>query len=57
MLKKLENSYDKVILTWNPNNNTPSFPPQIQQVQHPYIINSIVKPEINSGSFNQTLKY
>ena len=56
-LKKLENSYGKVILTWNPNDNTPAFPPQIQQVQHPYIVNSTVKPETNSGGFNQTLKY
>ena len=57
MLKKLENSYDKVILTWNPNDNTPAFPPQIHRVQHPYMINSTVKRETNSGSFNQTLKY
>jgi hypothetical protein len=56
-LKKLENSYGKIILTWNPNDNTPAFPPQIQQVQHPYIVNSTVKPETNSGGFNQTLKY
>jgi len=56
-LKKLENSYGKVILTWNPKDNSPAFPPQIQQVQHPYMVNSTVKPETNSGSFNQTLKY
>jgi hypothetical protein len=57
MLTKLENSYGKVILTWNPNDNTPAFPPQIQQVQHPDMVNSSAKPETNSGSFNQTLKY
>ena len=57
MLTKLENSYGKVILTWNPNDNTPAFPPQIQQVQHPDMVNSSVKQETNSGSFNQTLKY
>lgn len=57
MLKKLENSYSKVILTWNPNDNTTAYPPQIQQVQHPYMSNFTVKTETNSGNFNQTMKY
>ena len=29
-LKKLENSYGKIIITWNPNDNAPAFPPQVQ---------------------------
>ena len=57
MLKKLENSYSKVILTWNPNDNTTAYPLQIQQVQHPYMSNFTVKTETNSGNFNQMMKY
>jgi hypothetical protein len=58
-LKKLENSYGKIIITWNPNDNAPAFPPQVQIVQHPFMINKTVIPETEtqSGSFNQTLKY
>jgi hypothetical protein len=58
-LKKLEESYGKVIITWNPNDNAPVFPPQVEQVQHPFMINTTVTPETETeaGTFNQTLKY
>jgi hypothetical protein len=58
-LKKLAESYGKIIITWNPNDKAPVFPPQIMQVQHPFMVNSTVIPqtEAQSGTFNQTLKY
>ena len=56
MMKAMD-TYGKVIITWNPNDNLPTFPPQEQQVEHPFMVNATVKPETTSGSFNQTLKY
>lgn len=50
-------TYGKVIITWNPNDMLPAFPPQVQQVEHQFMVNSTVKPEINQGSFNQTINY
>lgn len=58
-LKKLSESYGKVIITWNPTDKTPAFPPQIEQVQHPFMVNTTVanQTETHAGSFNQTLDY
>ncbi|HKX97075.1 MAG TPA: DUF1264 domain-containing protein [Candidatus Nitrosocosmicus sp.] len=58
-LVKLSESYGKIILNWNPMDTLPVFPPQIQQVQHPFMINQTVNnnSEKYVGSFNQTLKY
>ena len=58
-LKKMAESYGKVIITWNPNDKAPVFPPQVEQVQHPFMINTTVNPQIEtqSGAFNQTLEY
>jgi hypothetical protein len=58
-LKKLAESYGKVIITWNPNDKAPVFPPQVEQVQHPFMVNTTVTPEreTQSGTFSQTLKY
>jgi hypothetical protein len=58
-LKKLAESIGKVIITWNPNDNAPIFPPQEIQVQHPFMVNTTVTPdtETKSGTFNQTLEY
>lgn len=50
-------TYGKVIITWNPNNLLPAFPPREQQVEHPFMVNSTEKPETMKGSFNQTLDY
>jgi hypothetical protein len=57
--KKLAESYGKVIITWNPNDKAPIFPPQVIQVQHPFMINTTASPETqtHSGTFNQTLEY
>jgi hypothetical protein len=30
----------KVIITWNPNDDMPSFPPQVQIVDHPFMLNA-----------------
>jgi Protein of unknown function (DUF1264) len=57
LMGKLMNTYGKVIITWNPKDKLPAFPPQAEQVQHPYMVNATVRPEIHGGSFNQTLKY
>jgi Protein of unknown function (DUF1264) len=58
-LKKMAESYGKVIITWNPNDKAPVFPPQVEQVQHPFMVNTTVNPqtETQSGAFNQTLEY
>jgi hypothetical protein len=56
-LKMVEDSYGKVILTWNPNDKLPAFPPQVQIVQHPDMVNKSSTPETNIGSFNRTLDY
>jgi hypothetical protein len=59
MLESLKQSYGKVILGWNPNDDMPAFPPQVQVVQHPFMVNQTVIPdtEHNQGHFNQTLVY
>jgi hypothetical protein len=58
-LVKSSESYGKVILNWNPMDTLPIFPPQIQQVQHPFMVNQTVnnQTEKHLGSFNQTLIY
>lgn len=56
-MQKAMDTYGKVIITWNPNDLLPAFPPQEQQVEHPFMVNSTVKPETMNGSFNQILIY
>ncbi len=56
---KLMDTYGKVIITWDPKDKLPVFPAQVEQVQHPFMVNqTITSPmETHVGSFNQTLKY
>ena len=54
---KLMGTHGKVIMTWNPRDKLPAFPPQVEQEEIPFMLNATVKPEIHAGSFNQTLKY
>jgi len=56
---KLSESYGKVILNWNPMDKLPVYPPQVQQVQHPFMVNQTVSNTTEKflGSFNQTLNY
>ena len=49
--------HGKVIITWNPRDKLPTFPPQVEQEQDAFMLNATVKPEIHAGIFNQTLKY
>jgi hypothetical protein len=57
LMGKLIDTYGKVIITWNPRDKLPAFPTQVEQVQHPFMVNSTAKPETTAGSFNQTLTY
>jgi hypothetical protein len=50
-------TYGKVVIAWDPKDKLPAFPPQVEMVQHPFMVNSTVTPEMHKGSFNQTLKY
>ena len=56
-LKKLEESYGKIVLTWNPSDKEPVYPPQVVQVQHPFMVNTTVTPQAEKmmGTFNQSL--
>lgn len=56
---KLVDTYGKVILTWDPKDKLPAFPPQVEQVQHPFMVNQTITPQMDKyvGSFNQTLRY
>ena len=56
-LKMIEDSYGKVILTWDPNDKLPAFPPQVPIVQHPDMVNKSATPETHIGSYNQSLDY
>jgi Protein of unknown function (DUF1264) len=56
MGKVLFGTHGKVIITWDPRDKLPTFPPETQG-QSPFMLNATVKPEIHAGSFNQTLKY
>ena len=55
---KLMDTYGKVILTWDPKDKLPAFPAQVEQVQHPFMVNQTMTPqmETNAGSFNQNTK-
>ena len=57
VLKMIEDSYGKVILTWDPNDELPAFPPQVPIVQHPDMVNKSSTPETHIGTYNQTLDY
>ena len=41
-MAKLAPTWGKVIITWNPNDELPSFPPQVQLVDHPFMVNATV---------------
>lgn len=58
-MHKLIDTYGKVIITWDPKDKLPEFVPQIEQVQHPFMVNQTIthQMQIHFGTFNQTLKY
>jgi hypothetical protein len=39
-MAKMLPTWGKVIITWNPNDDVPSFPPQVQLVDHPFMVNA-----------------
>ena len=47
LMGKLTDTYGKVIITWNPKDRLPAFPPQVEQVQHPFMVNATVKPDVH----------
>ena len=47
-MAKMLPTWGKVIITWNPNDDLPSFPPQVQLVDHPFMINATISSN-NTG--------
>jgi hypothetical protein len=41
-MAKLHPTWGKVIITWIPSDDLPSFPPQVQLVDHPFMVNATV---------------
>jgi protein tyrosine phosphatase (PTP) superfamily phosphohydrolase (DUF442 family) len=41
-MAKMLPTWGKVIITWNPNDDIPSFPPQVELVDHPFMVNATV---------------
>ena len=48
-MAKLHPTWGKVIITWIPSDDLPSFPPQVQLVDHPFMVNATI-----SGGGNAT---
>jgi Protein of unknown function (DUF1264) len=58
-MAKLHPTWGKVIITWIPSDDLPSFPPQVQLVDHPFMVNATVSDGGNNaanatGSTNST---
>lgn len=41
-MTKMSPTWGKVIITWNPLDKLPSFPPQVELVDHPFMVNATV---------------
>ena len=41
-MAKLHPTWGKVIITWIPSDDLPSFPPQVQLVDHPFMVNATI---------------
>ncbi|HEX7033360.1 MAG TPA: DUF1264 domain-containing protein [Nitrososphaera sp.] len=52
-MAKLMPTWGKVVITWNPDDELPSFPPQVQLVDHPFMINATVPSATSSNSTGQ----
>jgi hypothetical protein len=53
-MAKLRPKWGKVIITWQPNDDMPSFPPQAQLVDHPFMVNATVTDIANATMSNST---
>jgi hypothetical protein len=42
VMAHLAPTWGKVIVTWNPNDELPSFPPQVELVDHPFMLSVTV---------------
>lgn len=49
-MAKMFPTWGKVIITWIPSDDLPSFPPQVQLVDHPFMVNATI------SSSNSTVK-
>ena len=47
-MAKLFPTWGKVIITWIPSDDLPSFPPQVQLVDHPFMVNATISSGGNS---------
>ena len=47
-MAKMLPTWGKVIITWIPSDDLPSFPPQVQLVDHPFMVNATVSSGDNS---------
>jgi hypothetical protein len=47
-MAKMLSTWGKVIITWIPSDDLPSFPPQVQLVDHPFMVNATVSSGGNS---------
>jgi hypothetical protein len=48
-MARLAPTWGKVIITWNPADDMPSFPPQVQLVDHPFMVNATVPSSNSTG--------
>jgi uncharacterized protein DUF1264 len=56
VMAKLAPTWGKVIITWNPHDKLPSFPPQVEIVDHPFMVNATITIADSSGGSNSTTK-
>ena len=56
-MAKMFPTWGKVIITWVPSDDLPSFPPQVQLVDHPFMVNATISSSnstANATSSNST---
>jgi len=53
-MAKMFPTWGKVIITWIPSDDLPSFPPQVQLVDHPFMVNATVSGSDNNTATNVT---
>lgn len=48
-MAKMFPTWGKVIITWIPSDDLPSFPPQVQLVDHPFMVNATISNSNSTG--------
>jgi hypothetical protein len=48
-MAKMFPTWGKVIITWIPSDDLPSFPPQVQLVDHPFMVNATISSSNSTG--------